>query len=621
MYFNSNKVACKDKDGVADSSKNKEGQLIHPLQINKHFYEVYVKSEYFPQSFNYLFDRNIDRKITNELTCHYSNTQLICLNSNHKLMFISSQSSSTETFHKKHGTTTSICSIQHITKPQKHNLITLKFNISKLNSVNNSNSNNSTSVNKNTSKHILGVTQHHKNVVWLNISAMFNKYEPLTEQYVLNENDVIKMGNTIIKVIEMKVNVHNHNNFFLNGDNATMLDNSLSSVKSRTRSENTLLKRDIHDSNNISQSNNNSKVNVTKQHLPSLGIIQCKICLSDLNNNDNPLISPCNCKGTMKYIHMECMRKYIMVQNEKTNRRFNTINSLITKQTVTVLAFHSVYCDLCNEKIPFKIKNPNNNNAYIYLYPITKPSIDNYIVIKVKNVNYKATLQDRAKIICVLNFNMKSKITIGRSENEDISLNDYSASREHCFIELDRNKYHLIDAESKFGTLVNLNYNHKLPLFIHQPLCLNIKNSFFKFKLRVRKNCLLFTLQKMFCCYSDNSSDSENDNDDSFITNDTCDYNKYFQYKGKNEKKENKVSESTVGNIKSVTKCRTSGNVLACSSISNNNNDDNNSSSSQKIILCGNRMLSPTGKHKNSLFNMYKQNWNLTNTNNNNINN
>jgi hypothetical protein len=125
----------------------------------------------------------------------------------------------------------------------------------------------------------------------------------------------------------------------------------------------------------------------------------------------------------------------------------------------------------------------------------------------------------------------------------------------------------------------------------------------------------------MFCCYSDNSSDSENDNDEGFINNDTCDYNKYFQYKGKNEKKENKVSESTVGNIKSVTKCRTNGNVLACSSISNNNNDDNNSSSSQKIILSGNRMLSPTGKHKNSLFNMYKQTWNLTNTNNNNINN
>ena len=616
MYFNSNKVVCKDKNNITNSSKNKEVQLIHPLQINKHFYEVHVKSEYFPQSFNYLFDRNTDRKTTNELTCHYSNSQLIYLNSNHKLMFISSQSLCTETFYKKHGTTTSICSIQQSTKPQKHNLIILKFNITQLNSRNNSNSNNS-SVNKNNSKYIMGILQHHKNVVWLNISAMFNKYEPLTEQYVLNENDVIKMGNTLIKVIEMKVNCndvhnHNHNNFFSNGDNGTLLDNSLSSVKSRTRSENTLLKKELPDSNN-------SKVNIMKQHLPSLSMIQCKICLSDVNSNDNPLISPCNCKGTMKYIHIECMRKYIMVQNEKLNRRLNTISSLITKQTVTVLTFHSVVCDLCNEKIPFKIKNPNNNNAYIYLYPITKPLIDNYIVIKVKNVNYKATPQDKAKIICVLNFNLKSKITIGRSENEDISLNDYSASREHCYIELDRNKYHLIDAESKFGTLVNLNYNHKLPLFIHQPLCLNIKNSFFKFKLRVRTNCCLFTLRKLFCCYRDDS-ESENDNEDSYMNNETCDYNKYFQYKGKNEKKDNKVNESTVGNIKSVTKCKMSANVLACSSISNNNNDDNNSSSSQKIILSGNRMLSPTGKHKNTLFNMHKQNCNSTTTNNNNFN-
>ena len=35
----------------------------------------------------------------------------------------------------------------------------------------------------------------------------------------------------------------------------------------------------------------------------------CRICLDgDLKDEpDNPLISPCNCSGSMKYVHLECL--------------------------------------------------------------------------------------------------------------------------------------------------------------------------------------------------------------------------------------------------------------------------------------------------------------------------
>lgn len=35
--------------------------------------------------------------------------------------------------------------------------------------------------------------------------------------------------------------------------------------------------------------------------------ISCKICLEDNNDPDNPLINPCECKGSMKYIHLKCL--------------------------------------------------------------------------------------------------------------------------------------------------------------------------------------------------------------------------------------------------------------------------------------------------------------------------
>ena len=39
----------------------------------------------------------------------------------------------------------------------------------------------------------------------------------------------------------------------------------------------------------------------------------CKICFDSSNSSDNPLINPCNCKGTIEYIHKECLEKWIQL--------------------------------------------------------------------------------------------------------------------------------------------------------------------------------------------------------------------------------------------------------------------------------------------------------------------
>jgi E3 ubiquitin-protein ligase DOA10 len=36
----------------------------------------------------------------------------------------------------------------------------------------------------------------------------------------------------------------------------------------------------------------------------------CRICLSENWTKENPLISPCNCNGTMKYIHLKCLSEW-----------------------------------------------------------------------------------------------------------------------------------------------------------------------------------------------------------------------------------------------------------------------------------------------------------------------
>lgn len=39
----------------------------------------------------------------------------------------------------------------------------------------------------------------------------------------------------------------------------------------------------------------------------------CRICLGDSSEEEsgNPLISPCFCDGTMKYIHQDCLKEWL----------------------------------------------------------------------------------------------------------------------------------------------------------------------------------------------------------------------------------------------------------------------------------------------------------------------
>lgn len=36
----------------------------------------------------------------------------------------------------------------------------------------------------------------------------------------------------------------------------------------------------------------------------------CRICLDDTEEEGNPFITPCKCAGSMKFIHLQCLREW-----------------------------------------------------------------------------------------------------------------------------------------------------------------------------------------------------------------------------------------------------------------------------------------------------------------------
>lgn len=73
----------------------------------------------------------------------------------------------------------------------------------------------------------------------------------------------------------------------------------------------------------------------------------CRICLEDEDPNDmgeNPFITPCSCIGSMKYIHVQCVREWL--DNRKQQQQLDGVFSYYWEE---------LSCELC--KSPLKLRN------------------------------------------------------------------------------------------------------------------------------------------------------------------------------------------------------------------------------------------------------------------------
>ena len=52
----------------------------------------------------------------------------------------------------------------------------------------------------------------------------------------------------------------------------------------------------------------------------------CRICLSE-DEPDNPIIAPCKCTGSVKYIHLNCIREWL--EGKKHKKETDSVNSYI----------------------------------------------------------------------------------------------------------------------------------------------------------------------------------------------------------------------------------------------------------------------------------------------------
>jgi hypothetical protein len=190
----------------------------------------------------------------------------------------------------------------------------------------------------------------------------------------------------------------------------------------------------------------------------------CRICY-DNGEAGNPLITPCKCAGSMQYVHLKCLRRWM-------DGRLSVNNAGDASTTTVSYFWRNLDCELCKASYPTSVECPAKGTPTgvetVDLYELPVPESP-YIVLEsnirvpppASTPNAPPTLQKGLHIMSLSK--QRPTVLVGRGHDADIRISDISVSRVHAVIKLvqgttvsgTRKQQIIIEEKgSKFGSLI-----------------------------------------------------------------------------------------------------------------------------------------------------------------------
>lgn len=284
-------------------------------------------------------------------------------------------------------------------------------------------------------------------------------------EYNIKEGDILRIGRILVRIKTIKFAKNNQNKNKANDNNKSVNTNFSQELKEITSPIKTKKIKESKDS--------------TETKL-------CRICYGEEETQDNPLVQPCICSGSMKYIHLNCLKTWI---NTSVNIK------LESTEYCNVYTYKPAECELCKTTFPDFIRHKGKLYEILDFYN----DFNSFLI-------FECITQDKSqsKYIYVVNLDIpNNRINIGRGHNSNVLLNDISVSRLHCFLNINKGtkKIMISDNNSKFGTLI-LVQTKDIKLSPELMLHLQIGRSYLK--IQSKKPLSLFG-----CCGVSEKKDSD----------------------------------------------------------------------------------------------------------------
>ena len=406
-----------------------------------------------------------------------------------------------------------------------------------------------------------------------------------TNKYELHIGDVLKLGRVPLKI----------RNLCVDGEKV---------INTFKKNKNTFQRINTNFTNNNNNNNNNENIINNDNEMTDRKISSskkkktCRVCYCDDIEVNSPLITPCKCIGGLKYIHLKCLQNWIHAQSVNLSEESNDF--------CLVYNVKQLSCEICKEKYPdFIYLNENdNNNNILDIFDFVENKFKSYVILE-------SYFKNNFKNIFVLSCDSHNVISIGRSHETNLKINDITVSRFHSEIIKENNKFYIRDLYSKFGTGILLQ-NNKIKIKEDFPLYIQIGKNIMEIK--IEKKC--FFCYKIFncLCFKKNFN------------------NKIFNYYGKEnaekinienvfdfqEINENNIESDDNSSMTSINKTKkeeiedfhNNNNNNKIIQIQNNNESENNNNVNSNDFDNNNKLL--LNNTKNLTINTNSSNHNLT---------
>lgn len=168
-----------------------------------------------------------------------------------------------------------------------------------------------------------------------------------------------------------------------------------------------------------------------------------------MDDEHNPLINPCLCKGTMGFLHIECMKHWL--NTKKTVKDYN-------ENTCIIYTWKIVSCELCKQPYPHTIHFKDKS---VCILEYDEPKNEPFIIFE--SYPKEGSKNETQKSIYVCKIKNKNLVKIGRAQTNELRIHDISISRNHAEIVKVKDNLYIRDNKSKFGTLLLLKTPEEIP--------------------------------------------------------------------------------------------------------------------------------------------------------------
>eukprot|EP00440_Ansanella_granifera_P011585 gb/GFBE01012578.1/.p1 GENE.gb/GFBE01012578.1/~~gb/GFBE01012578.1/.p1 ORF type:complete len:371 (+),score=55.69 gb/GFBE01012578.1/:1-1113(+) len=188
---------------------------------------------------------------------------------------------------------------------------------------------------------------------------------------------------------------------------------------------------------------------IEADHETELSCTTCRICLLEGSSEEDPLIRPCQCRGSIEYVHLGCLSRWVQGRLKQKCAP----EGLYMYQPPT--------CELCTAAYPVYVGRSGAQTPLVEL-PRTEPP---FIVLESK---IRSKLEP---FVYVISFAQNKLLKLGRGKDCSVRMQHPSATRSHARIRFTGERFFLEDNKSRFGTLVAL----KRPLALEHGSALSIQ--------------------------------------------------------------------------------------------------------------------------------------------------